>query len=82
MATRKESAADIKVTIGSDETVVESLSITKNIDVESIHGSGAMMPDAYAINQVSYDGDITCKGNRQDLEEKFFDANGIPMVFF
>jgi len=82
MATRKESAADITVSVGENfpEVVVESLSVTKNVDIETIYGSGQTLPDGYAINQVSYEGSMTCKGNRQDLDEAFFDANGIPKV--
>lgn len=78
MATRKESAADIVVNVGAEEVVVETLSVTKNVDVETIYGSGQTLPDGYAINQVSYEGDMTCKGNRQSLDDHFFDANGIP----
>jgi hypothetical protein len=80
MANRKESAADITVSIGDEEVVVETLTVNKSVDVETIYGSGQTLPDGYSINQVSYDGDITCKGNRQDLEETFFDVNGIPKV--
>jgi hypothetical protein len=80
MASRKESAADIKVNIGEEEVVVETLSVTKNVDVETIYGSGQTLPDGYAINQVSYEGEVTCKGERFDLEGKFFDVNGIPKV--
>ena len=82
MVSRKESAADITVSVGEDfpEVVVESLSVTKNIDIETIHGSGQTLPDGYAINQISYEGSMSCKGNRQDLDEAFFDENGIPRV--
>lgn len=80
MANRKESAADITVSVGEEEVVVESLSVTKNVDVETIYGSGQTLPDGFAINQVSYEGDMTCKGQKFDLEEKFFDENGIPKV--
>jgi hypothetical protein len=80
MANRKESAADIKVTVGEEEVVVETLSVTKNVDVETIYGSGQTLPDGFSINQVSYEGDISCKGNKHDLEDKFFDENGIPKV--
>lgn len=80
MASRKESAADITVSVGDEEVVVESLSVNKSVDVETIYGSGQTLPDGYSINQVSYDGDMTCKGNRQDLEDTFFDENGIPIV--
>lgn len=80
MANRKESAADITVSVGGDEVVVETLTVTKNVDVETIYGSGQTLPDGYAINEVSYEGEMTCKGNRLDLEEKFFDENGIPKI--
>jgi hypothetical protein len=80
MTTRKESAADIVVSVGDEEVVVETLSVNKNVDVETIYGSGQTLPDGYSINEVSYDGDMTCKGDRQDLESKFFDGNGIPKV--
>ncbi|OYR54910.1 hypothetical protein [Halorubrum halodurans] len=80
MANRKESAADITVTVGEEEVVVESLSVTKNVDVDTIYGSGQTLPDGYAINQVSYEGDMTCMGQKLDLEDKFFDENGIPRV--
>lgn len=79
MATRKESAADITITVGEEEVVVETLSITKNIDVETIYGSGQTLPGGYAINQVSYEGDMTLKGEKFDLEDKFFDG-GVPKV--
>jgi len=80
MASRKESAADITVSVGTEEVVVETLTVNKNVDVETIYGSGQTLPDGYSINQVSYEGDMTCKGNRQDLEDSFFDTNGIPVV--
>jgi hypothetical protein len=80
MTSRKESAADIVVSVGEDfpEVVVESLSISKNVDIETIYGSGRTIPDAYSINQVSYEGSMTCKGNRQDLDRAFFDDYGVP----
>ena len=82
MASRKESAADITVSVGENfpEVVVESLSVSKNVDIETIYGSGQTLPDGFAINQVSYEGSMSCKGNRQDLDEAFFDENGIPKV--
>jgi hypothetical protein len=82
MVSRKESAADIVVSVGEDfpEVVVESLSVTKNVDVDTIYGSGQTLPDGYAINRVSYEGSMSCKGNRQDLDQAFFDDNGIPKV--
>lgn len=81
MANRKESAADIRVSIGDEnDVVVERLTLTKDIDVEEVFGSGRTLPDGYAINQVSYSGTIECVGNRLDLEQHFFDDNGIPEV--
>lgn len=82
MAERKESAADISVSVG-DETnlTVEQLSLTKEIDIEQIYGSGQTLPDGYAINQISYQGSIEINGNRQDLEKTLFDGNGIPTEF-
>lgn len=81
MATRKESAADITISIGESEEVVESLSVTKNIDVETIYGSGQTLPSGYAINQVSYEGDMTLKGEKFELEDMFFEASGgVPKV--
>ena len=80
MATRKESAADIVVSVGDEEVTVESLSVTKNVEIDTIYGSGKTLPDGYSINEVSYEGDMTCKGNRHDLESHFFDSNGIPKV--
>lgn len=81
MATRKESAADIRVSVGSEnDVVVERLTVTKDIDVEEVYGSGRTLPDGYAINQVSYQGTIECVGNRLDLQDHFFNNNGIPVV--
>ncbi|WP_229380150.1 hypothetical protein [Haloterrigena salifodinae] len=70
------------MSVGEDhpEVVVESLSVTKNVDIETIYGSGKTLPEGYAINQVSYEGSMSCKGNRQDLDSAFFDSNGIPQV--
>lgn len=80
MATRKESAADIVITIGEDERVLETLNVTKNIDIESVYGSGKTLPDGYHINEISYEGDFTCTGNQTDLDDVFFDANGVPKI--
>lgn len=80
MADRKESAADIRVSIGDDtNVVVESLSLTKDIDIETIYGSGRTLPHGYSINQISYEGSVELQGNRLDLEETLFDSNGIPV---
>lgn len=77
---RREATADIKVFVGSVEVVVERLSVEKDIDVEEIYGSSATLPDGFSINQIGYSGNFTCKGNKKDLEELFFDGNGIPEV--
>lgn len=80
MADRKESAADITVSVGDeDDVVVERLTMTKEIDIETIYGSGRTLPDSYAINQISYQGTVELVGNRLDLEETLFDSNGIPV---
>lgn len=86
MADRIESAADITVSVDSEtgnikDIAVERLSVNKNIDIESIYGSGRMLPDGYAINQISYEGTIELIGNRYALETHFFDDNGIPEEF-
>ena len=79
MANRKESAADIVISVNSEnDIVVDRLSLTKEIDIETIYGSNRTMPDAYSINQVSYQGTMELMGNRLDLEEELFDGNGIP----
>lgn len=84
MADRKESAADIYVALGTDgedntsEIVVERLSVTKEIDISQIYGSGRMLPDGYSINQISYQGTMELQGNRLDLDEKLFDSDGVP----
>lgn len=79
MAQRKEAAADIVVSVEDrDDVVVDQLSLTKEIDIETIYGSGRTLPDAYSINQVSYQGSMELMGNKLDLEEVLFDDNGIP----
>jgi len=81
MADRKESAADIVINVDEYEMTVESLSVSKNVDVETIYGSGKKLPDGYAINQISYEGDFTLKGNLTDLEGRFFDQEtGVPKI--
>jgi hypothetical protein len=80
MARRKESAADIRVSVGDGtDIVVERLTLNKNIDVEQIYGSGRLMPDGYSINEVSYEGTMELQGNRLDLEDQLFDNNGVPV---
>jgi len=79
MVDRKESAADIKVSIGQEtDIVVEELSVTKDIEISTIYGSGRVMPDGYSVDQISYQGTMELQGNRLDLEEALFDDNGIP----
>lgn len=81
MVDRKESAADIRVSIGEENDVVaERLTLTKDIDVEEVYGSGRTLPDGYAINQVSYQGTFEAVGNKLNLQQQFFDENGIPKV--
>lgn len=81
MVDRKESAADIVINVDEAELTVESLSVSKDIDIETIYGSGKTLPDGYAINQISYEGDFTLKGNKTDLEGRFFDpSTGIPKI--
>lgn len=80
MADRKESAADITISLDSEtDIVVESLSVTKDIDIETIHGSGRVFPAGYSINQITYEGSMELQGNRLDLEQQLFDGNGIPV---
>lgn len=80
MAQRKEAAADIVVSIENEgDIVVEQLSATKEIDIETIYGSGRTLPDAYSINQISYQGSMELMGNKLDLEQTLFDDNGIPV---
>jgi hypothetical protein len=82
MADRKESAADITISVGEEtEVVVEEFSLTKEIDIESIYGSGRVYPDGYSINEVSYQGSMELQGNRLDLESALFNENGIPEEF-
>lgn len=80
MAERKESAADIALSVGEDnDVVVEQFSATKEIDIETIYGSGRTLPHGYSVNEVSYQGSMELQGNRLDLEEQLFDDNGIPV---
>jgi hypothetical protein len=80
MAQRKESAADIVVSLENEnDIVVDSLSLTKEIDIETIYGSGRTLPDAYSINQISYQGSMELMGNKLELEEHLFDDNGVPV---
>lgn len=85
MADRKESAADIYVALGTAgdnntaEIVVERLSVTKNIDISEIYGSGRTLPDGYSIDQISYQGTMELMGNKLDLDQKMFDSDGVPV---
>ena len=76
---RKESTADIVVNTGNGEVVIERLTVTKEIDVETNYGSSATLPDSYSINSINYQGTMTILGNRKDVIEAFFDSNGIPI---
>jgi hypothetical protein len=79
MADRKESAADITVSVGDEgEVVVERLSFTKEIEISTIYGSGRTLPDGYSIDQISYQGTMELQGNKLSLEDQLFDDNGIP----
>lgn len=80
MADRKESAADITISVGDkNDVVVERLTATKNIDIEQIYGSGRVYPDGYSINQIDYQGTMELQGDKLDLERQLFDGNGIPV---
>lgn len=79
MGERKESAADVTISVGSEsEVVVERLTLTKNIEVSTIQGSGKTIPDSYSIDAIEYQGNMELQGNRLDLEDMLFDDNGIP----
>ncbi|ELY47303.1 hypothetical protein [Natronorubrum sulfidifaciens] len=80
MVNRKESAADIRVNVGEEQVPVEQLSVTKDIEIETIYGAGNIIPSGFAITQIEYSGNMTVKGNKKDLEDKFFDGNGVPKV--
>lgn len=80
MVDRKESAADVVLNIGDEEIVVESFSATKETDMETTYGSGQTLPDGYAINQISYSGEMTLKGTKFELDSILYDDNGIPEV--
>ncbi len=80
MVDRKESAADIRVNVGEEEIAVEQLSVSKDIEIETIYGAGNIIPSGFAINRIEYGGNMTIKGNKKDLERHFFDSNGVPKV--
>lgn len=80
MADRKESAADITISVGGEsDVVVEQLSVTKDISITTIHGSGRTFPHGYSIDEISYQGSMELQGNKLDLEDELFDGNGIPV---
>lgn len=92
MPDRKESAADITVSVHTGlqgeeqpevegEVVVEQMTLTKEIDINEIYGSSRLFPDGYSIDQVSYQGDIELQGNRLELERALFDDDGVPREF-
>lgn len=71
--------ADVVFSVGDEnDVVVEQFSATKEIDIETIYGSNRTLPDGYAINEVSYQGQMELQGNRLDLEDQLFDSDGIP----
>jgi hypothetical protein len=79
MADRKESAADVKISVDEETDVtVERLSYTKEIEISTIYGSGRTLPDGYSVDQISYQGTMELQGNKLDLEQQLFDGNGIP----
>lgn len=78
MVERKEAAADIVVNVGSEQVPVEQLSFGKDIEIDEIYGAGNIIPSGFSVNQISYSGDMSIKGNKKELEEKFFDSNGVP----
>ncbi|MFC6717887.1 hypothetical protein ACFQGT_09630 [Natrialbaceae archaeon GCM10025810] len=80
MVDRTESAADIRVNVGEEQIPVEQLSVTKDIEIETIYGAGNIIPSGFAINRIEYSGNMTIKGRKKDLEKKFFDSNGVPVV--
>lgn len=83
MANRKESAADVRVLFAQEgkEIVVERLTVSKDIEITQIYGSGRTMPDSYSVDQISYEGTIELQGNKTNLEKDFFDSDGIPVEF-
>ena len=80
MVNRKEAAADIVVSVGEEQVAVEQLSFSKDIEIDTIYGASNIIPSGYAITEMSYSGSMTVKGNKKDLEDKFFDSNGVPKI--
>mgnify|MGYP006295510797 CR=1 FL=1 len=79
MTDQVESAAQVVVTVGGEEITVAELDTTKEIDVEKIYGSNAILPAGYAIKKIDHSGSMALKGNRKDLEQHLFDPNGVPI---
>jgi hypothetical protein len=80
MADRKESAADVRVVLSSGgEIIVERMTATKDIEITTIYGSGRTLPDAYSVDQISYEGTMELQGDKTDLEDDLFDDNGVPV---
>lgn len=80
MATRNESMADITISIGDEtDVVVEELTLNKTIEVDTKYGSGRTLPDAYSVDEISYDGSMELDGNKIELEDELFDDDGIPV---
>lgn len=80
MVDRKEAAADIVVNVGDEQVAVEQLSFSKDIEIDTIYGASNIIPSGYSITEMSYSGNMSVKGNKKDLEEKFFDQNGVPKI--
>ena len=80
MVDRKEAAADIVVNVGDEQVPVEQLSFDKEIEIDEIYGAGNIIPSGFAVNKINYSGNMSVKGNKKDLEDKFFDGNGVPKI--
>ncbi len=80
MVDRKEAAADIVVNVGDEQVAVEQLSFSKDIEIDTIYGASNIIPSGYAVTEISYSGNMSVKGNKKDLEDKFFDENGVPKI--
>ena len=80
MVNRKEAAADIVVNVGDEQVAVEQLSFSKDIEIDTIYGASNIIPSGYSVTEISYSGSMTVKGNKKDLEDKFFDSNGVPKI--
>ncbi len=80
MVERKETAADIVVNVGEEQIAVEQLSFSKEIEIDQIYGTSNVIPSGYGITQMSYSGNMSIKGNTKELNDKFFDSNGVPRL--